>query len=372
MDHSTWAKAVWDKITVKMDAQTRRMGAKIPYLTADGHYADKMDDNIYWWCNGFWPGMLWLLHHGTGAALYATAARAAEERLDAALAGYVGLHHDVGFQWNLSAVFNYRLTGDASARTRALHAASLLAGRYNPRGKFIRSWNQDKTGWIIIDCMMNLPLLYWASEESGDPRFGFIAIEHTETAMKTLIRPDGSCNHIVSLCPETGAFLEAFGGQGYDKDSAWTRGQSWALYGFLLGYRHTGDVRYLDCSKRIAHYFIACVAQTGYVTRVDFRAPAEPIKLDTSAAMIAACGLLHLADVVPEHERPLYTNAAIAMLQAVEADHCNWEPGYDSIVQNCTAQYHDRLEELHVSHIYADYFFVEAVHKLLHPDFKCW
>jgi len=375
-----WANDVWLKISNKMEAQRERVGTKIPYIAVDGHYTDRMDVNIYWWTNGFWPGILWLMHHGTGDKKYAELALQIETLFDKSLDGYVGLHHDVGFMWNLSAVNSYRQTGSERSRVRGLHAASLLAGRYNPRGRYIRSWNKgnfdgvyyDFNGWIIADCMMNLPLLYWASDELNDPSFRYIAIEHANTAMRTLVREDGSCNHIAVLDPESGDLIETFRGQGYDVGSSWTRGQAWGLYGFLLSYRHTKDKKYLDTAKRIAHYFIASIAATDYISRIDFRAPAEPVKIDTSATCIAVCGLLHLADETEGHDGDFYKQSAMQMLKAIEEQYCNWDAEYDSIVQMGSAQYHNKLEEFHVPLIYADYFFIEAIHKLLNPNFICW
>ncbi|MDR2701681.1 MAG: glycoside hydrolase family 88 protein [Spirochaetaceae bacterium] len=368
----SWAQALWPKISEKMSAQCGRLGAAVPYAAIDGVYSDKMRDNIYWWCNGFWPGMLWLMYHADRDDKYLQTARAVEERLDAALAGFEGLHHDVGFMWMLASVADWHLTGDKTARIRALHAANLLAGRYNPRGRFIRAWNRDCTGWIIIDCMMNLSLLYWASGQLNDPRFKFIAMDHADTALKFLVREDGSCNHIAVLDPQNGALLELPAGQGYASGSSWTRGQAWALYGFAISYRHTGEMRYLEAARRIARYFCAEVSRFGYVPPVDFRAPEEPRKIDTSAGAIAACGLLALAAIAEGEESVRHCTDALAILQAIEAAHCDWNILTDGIVQMGTAQYHGKTDELHVPLIYGDYFFLEAVHKLLHPEFIIW
>jgi unsaturated chondroitin disaccharide hydrolase len=273
------APAAWEKIQVKMAAEHARVGANVPYIPENGFYQDKLAADLFWWTNGFWPGILWLMYYGTKDNRYLETARAVEDRLDKALDGYEGLHHDVGFQWDISAVLDYRLTGNERSKVRGLHAASLLAGRYNPRGRFIRAWNGDRIGWIIIDCMMNLPLLYWASEETGDPRFKFIAIDHADTALKHLVRGDGSCAHIAALNPEDGSLIGFPDGQGYSPESSWTRGQAWALYGFALSALRTGDVRYLNASKQSAHYFVSSAARTGYICPVDFRGPDTPEKL---------------------------------------------------------------------------------------------
>ena len=367
-----WAAQTWEKIKNKMSAQCERVGTKVPYIAVDGRYGDKMEENIYWWCNGFWPGILWLLYHDTKDVRYMETARGIEERLDAALAGWEGLHHDLGFMWTLSAGLDFKLTGNAFSGTRALHAANLLAGRYNPRGHFIRSWNREYTGWIIIDCMMNLPLLYWASRELQDPRFRYVALEHADTALKHLVREDGSCNHIAVLDPDNGSLLDTPAGQGYASGSSWSRGQAWALYGFALSWLHSGDKRYGDAAKRIAHYFVCAISRHGFVPPVDFRAPDKPVKIDTSAGMIAAAGLLCLADQSDDEERKLYYDSAMRILAVLESKFCDWDPARDSIVQEGSAQYKDLPGQNGVPLIYADYFFIESVHRLAHPDFQVW
>ncbi|MFC4305121.1 glycoside hydrolase family 88 protein [Cohnella boryungensis] len=372
-ENKAWLDEVWNKVQAKMSAEVDRVGDRIPYIPVDGNYReDKGETDIYWWTNGFWPGMLWQMYHATREEKYRSAAEGVEVRLDKAFDGYDGLHHDVGFMWLHSAVANYRLTGNERSRTRGLHAANLLAGRYNPRGKFIRAWNDDCTGWTIVDCMMNIPLLYWASEQTRDPRFAYIAKDHADTTLVRTVRPDGSCNHIVVLNPENGDFAEAPGGQGYESGSSWSRGQSWALYGYALSYTHTKEERYLAAAKQIAHYFIANVATTDFVPLVDFRAPAEPVLWDTTAGVCAACGLLEIADAAGELEKPLYLNAAINILRATDRRFCNWNIGEDSIVANGTGSYHGRNGDFAVPIIYGDYFFIEAVLRLRGQDFLIW
>jgi len=369
----SWLNEVWDKLQAKMSAQCDRIGSRIPYAPEGGKYAeDKGETDIYWWTNGFWPGMLWQMYHATGEEKYRAAAEAVEARLDKALDGFTGLHHDVGFMWLHTAVANCRMTGSERSKARGLHAANLLAGRYNPRGRFIRAWNDDCTGWMIVDCMMNIPLLYWAGETLRDPRFIHIAKDHADTALKHVVRPDGSCNHIVILDPETGEFVDNPGGQGYASGSSWSRGQAWALYGFALSYRHTREERYLSAAKQVAHYFIANVAGTDFVPLVDFRAPAEPVMYDSTAGVTAACGLLEIADAVGELERPLYANAAVRIMQATDRKFCNWDIDSDSIVAGGVEAYHSDHGITGKPIIYGDYFFLEGVLRLLGRSFLIW
>jgi unsaturated chondroitin disaccharide hydrolase len=377
-----WLDRVIEKIFDKMDWVSEKSRDKIPYTTVNGIHDDKSapgeqraDDGLNWWTNGFWGGMMWQMHHETGDAKYAGIAQISEERMDRCFADYYGLHHDVGFMWLPTAVTNYKVTGNEESRKRGLHAANLLAGRFNPVGRFIRAWNDmpggeaDTRGWAIIDCMFNIPLLYWASEETKDPRFKHIAAMHADTVMEHFIRPDGSSNHIVEFDPFNGGKVRTYGGQGYENGSSWTRGQAWALYGFMMSYIHTGKEAYLDTAKRVAHYFMTNIPESGLIP-VDFRQPEEPALEDSTAAAIAACGLIEIAKRLEPREKEVYLDAAVRMLKALDEKRTDWTKENDCILTHCTAAYH--AKEHHFSIIYGDYFFMEAVFKLRGGDLYIW
>lgn len=371
--YETWLEETLGKIREKMEWVSEKNRGKIPYTTDEsGSYDDRsdcskswnIDDGLNWWTNGFWGGMMWLLYQDTGDKKYMEIARISEQRMEKCFEDYYGLHHDVGFMFVPTAVADYRLTGNQDSRKIGMHAANLLAGRFNPVGKFIRAWNDladDTRGWAIIDCMINLSLLYWASEESGDPRFRQIAMLHADTVMKHFVRADGSVNHIVEFDPETGEMLRSLGGQGYGEGSSWSRGQSWALYGFALAFRHTGKQEYLDTAKKVAHYCIANIREDGIVP-LDFRQPADPAYEDSCAACVIASGLLELAEAVPELEKSLYRDAAVRILQAIDGKRADWTENCDAIVQNCSPSYHNKVH--HITMSYADYYFIEAVYRL--------
>jgi len=369
---------LYEKLCVKMKAVCERTGDKIPYIARDGRYEDMAtdhDEGIFWWTNGFWPGILWQMYHATKDEAYRTAAVGVEKRFDAAFEGFLGLHHDVGFQWLHTAVANYRLTQDKDAYRRSMHAANILTGRFNPDAKYIRAWNfEGSTGYTIVDTMMNLPLLHWVYRETGDPRFMQIAKYHADTCMRVTVRPDGSCNHVVDLDPDNGEVVKVADGQGYSPESSWTRGNSWALYGFGLSYRHTGEQRYLDTAKRIAHYFISNLAINEWLPLVDFRAPEEPVYYDTTAGMIASCGMLEIAGHVPELEKRLYRECAINTITACEKKFADWDPGTDGVMGGGAAAYHDSWggKNKDVPIIYGDYFFTEAIMRLNKKDFLIW
>lgn len=367
-----WAQSLYQKLDEKIFAECVRNGDNIPYVARDGHYDDKSShEDIHWWTNGFWPGILWQMYHHTGKQEYLEAARGVENKLDEAFDEFVRIHHDVGFMWLLSAVADWRLTGNQKSQDRGMHAATILAGRYNPQGRFIRAWNKGKTGWVIIDSMMNIPLLYWAAKEIDDPRFDFIARAHADTVMENLVRPDGSCGHIAIFDPHTGELLEMPAGQGYAEGSAWSRGQAWAIYGFALSYKYTGDERYLATAKRVAHYFCSQIARTGDVARLDFRMPLDEEIWDSSAGACAACGLLEIAEHVPEMEREFYESWAVRILRATEARFCDWSPETDGLVKCSTVAYYEP-ETYNVPLIFGDYYFIEAILRLNDDEAILW
>lgn len=376
-----WLNDVIAKVTVKMDAVSERSRNKIPYTTVNGVHDDRATENpsgdvtdgINWWTNGFWAGMLWLMHHETGDEKYTEIAQLSEAKLDRCFEEFYGLHHDVGFMWLPTSVANYRVTRNPESRKRALHAANLLAGRFNLAGGFIRAWNDlkdgDTRGWAIIDCMLNIPLLYWATEETGDPRFKQIAMKHADTAMSAFVRPDGSVNHIVEFDPVNGGVVRTHGGQGYGEGSSWTRGQTWALYGFMMSYIHTGKDEYLQTAKRVAHYFMANIPEDGIIP-VDFRQPEEPKLADDTAAAIAACGLIEIGKAVGGHESRSYAAAALKLLTTLDESRIDWSADTDHFLLYGTGAYHSKVH--HHPIIYGDYYFIEALFKLKGNDLYLW
>lgn len=369
--NQAWIDEVWEKLEKKLSVTAELSKDKIPYTTINGIHTDKGENEPDYWTNGFWPALMWLMYVATKKEKYKITAENAEKTLDKALYDYEKLHHDVGFMWHISAGVNYRITKNKESRKRNLTAAASLASRYNVDGGFIRAWNQDNVkGWAIIDCMMNIPILYWASDEIGDPRFRQIAMHHADKTMQNHVRPDGSVYHVVEYDINNGEFLGTPSTQGFEPSgSSWSRGQSWALYGFVLSYIHTGKREYLDTAKRVAHYFISAIASEGYIPKCDFRAPDEPVVIDTTAGAIAACGLIEIAKAVPEYEKKLYLNAAINILKALEKEHCNWSLDEQSILQNGTECY-GRNE--HIPIIYGDYYFAEALYKLKGYNLLFW
>jgi unsaturated chondroitin disaccharide hydrolase len=355
---------LWEALQHKVDRMIEQIGDKSPHVApADtGIYDDLRHD---WWTSGFWPGILWIMYEMTGKEHYKNAAWGWDGKFEQKSVQPNNFHHDVGFQYLPTAVIKYKLTGDEDGLRRGLAGANFLAGRFNIAGNFLRAWNQDKTGWSIVDSSMNLSILFWAAEEIGDPRFSHIAKAHADTVVNRFIREDGSVNHILSFDPLTGEFIESLGGQGAGPDSAWSRGAAWALHGMANTYRYTGDMKYLRAAQRVAHYFLAMLPEDS-VAHWDFRA-AESLdgeERDTSAASCAASGLLEIAAALPAVQGDLYREAAERILLSLTQNYATWNrPGHEAILLHGTG-HKPAGQNINVSLIYGDYFYVEALAKL--------
>ena len=377
-----WVKETFSKVDAKMQKITVRSREKLADgVDENGMHVSK-DPNS--WTAGFFGALNYMLYEYTKNEEYLKTAKRSEELMDAAFLNPEKMHHDVGFQWDILSAAGYRITGDKKSRTRALFAASTLASRFimTPEGGYIRAWNNKFWGmavddWSIIDCLMNLPLLYWASREIGDDRFKQVAMLHADMALNDHLRPDGSVKHIVEHNRETGLEVCSYGGQGCAVGSSWSRGQAWGLYGFMLSYIHTGEDDYLNAAKQIANYFIANCSDD-WLPRVDFRAPAEPVYYDSTAGAIAACGMIELAKRLPEDEGGAYMNAAISILRAMEKKFMNWDHEVDNMLGYGTVRYPvpgqltEKSAGVHISIIYGDYFYTEALLKLLGSEFLPW
>jgi unsaturated chondroitin disaccharide hydrolase len=361
------SKSLLEDTLNKLAKTTSRVKDGVPYRTINGIF-DNKENEIDWWTNGFWGGLLWLAYRETNKQEYLQWANGLENKLDAAMKEFYHIHHDVGFMWQLTSVANYKLTGNELSAKRGLMAASIIASRFNPKGSYIRAWNGvEHNGWAIIDCMMNLSILYWAAGYMKDPHFSNIAQAHAETAMKYFIREDGSAKHICVFNPETGEYIENLSGQGYGANSAWSRGAAWALYGFTISAKYTGRTDFLDTAKRVANFFISHLP-VDYVPFSDFKAPAETnIHKDSSAAACAASGLVLLSKQVDTDESACYREAAEKILESLYRNYTDWENDEALLQKGCTA-YFSEPENLETSLIYGDYFFLEALVQLCGKD----
>ena len=250
--------------------------------------------------------------------------------------------HDLGFLFELGFVLGSQLTGDESLKPPALQAAAILSRRFNPRGQFIQAWGPldaapELRGRTIMDTMMNLDLLFWASKETGDPHYAEIAAAHARTTLTHHVRPDGSTSHVCDFDPETGAFLEQDTHQGLSATSCWSRGQAWGVYGFADCYRATGDPVFLNASRRLMVYLWPRLP-ADLVPFWDFDSPLIPNDVrDSSAASILASGLLTLAAVENDPRageylaKPGHQHPRIALAKLHQPRHRRSQPA------DCTA-----------------------------------
>lgn len=252
------------------------------------------------WTSSFFTGMALIAWQETEDEYFLKQVqRLAPYYLEKVFAQHRNTHHDLGFLYTLYSVALYKLTRDEVQQATALRAAAVLAMRFNERGDFIRAWGHMDTtehdNMAIIDCLMNLPLLYWASRETGDKKYHDIAVRHADMAAKYFIRQDGSLYHAFRFDLKTGKPIgpENFCGRG--TDSYWARGAAWAIYGFALSCRYTQNQKYLDAALRLSKKFISEL--DGEVVPVwDFRLPpgSQAVR-DASAAVVAVCGFQELA-----------------------------------------------------------------------------
>ena len=373
-----FAEEFLERVSAKLRIMAPQIGGNFPNTNAaDGRWDPKGEfASISNWTTAFWPGMMWLMYEATGNEEFRKTAEISEEKMDGAFAQYKDLHHDVGFMWHIMSGASYRLTGNQKSCTRNLFAASVLSSRYNIDGDFIQAWDWGYQTCSIIDSMMNLPLLYWASREVDNPRFKRIAMRQADMTMRDHIRRDGSVYHVVSHETEKIGVVDYPLTQGYDANtSCWSRGLAWAIYGFILSYIHTEKKEYLDTAIKTANFFITNCSKTDYLPLVDFRAPKEPVYYDSVAGVCAACGMLEIAKHVSECEADVYVDAAIKILKAIDTNWCNYEEDEDAIVMMGTELYpHEerQMKGVHIPMIYGDFFFVEALCKLKGRDFLIW
>ena len=319
------------------------------------------------WVSGFWPGMLALAYKNTKDPKTLESLREFEKKQNEGFNRPLKLHHDVGFMWYLSSGWDYLLTENEEARDAVHVAALFLAARFNPKGNYIRAWNDDpddghrKAGWAIIDCMLNLDLLYLASEITGDGRFKNIANAHADSTLKNFIRPDGTTKHIVSYNTETGEYIENHTGQGYSVDSCWSRGMSWAAYGFIKAYKNTQNEEYKKASQKVLDCLKKLLPE-GEVPPCDFMQPKDPWYIDSSAGAIFACAMLDNAALCPD-KKYYYINEAKKLLETITEKCADLDPNTEGVLRHGCQLYHGGKKDCTL--IYGDYYYMEAIDKLV-------
>jgi unsaturated chondroitin disaccharide hydrolase len=316
------------------------------------------------WTSGFFPGQLWLMYEHTENAALLEAA----EDWTAGLASQASRTdtHDLGFMILNSFGHAYRITGTESYRQTTLTAAASLDSRFDEDVGATRSW--DFGSWefpVIIDNMMNLELMFWGATQTGTSQgqqWLDHAIRHADTTLESHVRNDGSTYQIVDFDPDTGDILSRETRQGYADESTWARGQAWGIYGFAMSYRESGHARFLATAMALADYFTANLP-SDHVPYWDFDAPDIPDEpRDSSAAAIAASGLLELSELAPTpSDRARYFDEAVSILDALMSSAYRSDGAVSSGILLHATGNKPSGTEVGVSLIYGDYYFTEAL-----------
>lgn len=313
------------------------------------------------WTSGFYPGNLWYLYEYTNDKQWEQAAR----RWTAALEKekFNKRTHDLGFMLFCSFGNGYRLTKDESYKEILIEGAKSLSSRFNENVGCIRSWDHGKWQFpVIIDNMMNLELLFWATKVTGDSSFYDIAVTHANTTMEHHFRDDHSSYHVIDYDTLTGNPRFKGTHQGYADNSPWARGQAWGLYGFTVMYRETRDSRYLEQARKIADYFINHKnTPKDRIPYWDFEAPEIPNEeRDASAAAIAASGMLELSQYVKDGKK--YYQSAEQILKSLSSPDYLASPGSNNnfILKHSVGHKPGNIE-IDTPLVYADYYFIESL-----------
>lgn len=321
-----------------------------------------------WWCSGFFPGVLWHLYAYSGDDKVLAFARQYSARVEREQ--FTTNNHDVGFILCSSFGNGLRLTGDTAYPRVLLTGAKSLTTRFNPRVGLIRSWEFNREKWqypVIIDNMMNLELLLWATRATGDSTYRDIAISHADKTIQHHYRPDFSCYHVVSYDTATGLPHIKESHQGYADESAWSRGQSWGLYGYTMMYRETGLERYLHHARQIADFLLnhPNMPEDG-IPYWDYNAPAIPNEpRDASAAAIMASALLELSQFVDAERAVIYRTFAEKQIRTLASPDYTARLGENGdfiLMHSVGSKPHN--SEVDVPLTYADYYYLEALIRL--------
>lgn len=341
----------------------------------DGFYQDTENRD---WTTGFWTGEIWLAYEFTK-----------DERLKAA--GEIQMKdflnridnridvetHDLGFLYSPSCVAGYKLTGSPVGKEAALKAADELITRFHKKGEFIQAWGPlgaPDNYRLIIDCLLNLPLLYWATDETGDEKYREIAEKHIHTALANVIREDFSTWHTFFFNMETGEPDHGATCQGYRDGSAWARGQAWGIYGTAIGYKYTKRREYIDIFKGVTDYYLRHLPEDLVpFWDLEFGDGDDDQPRDSSSASIAACGMLEMAKYMEPEDAAYYTGIAKKFMKSVK-DHyavTDFEISNGLVLHSTYSNHspyntcnHYGVDECN---IWGDYFYMEALTRL-HKD----
>lgn len=342
---------------------------EFPHTTKNGTWLTHKTGH---WTGGFWIGLLWLksLYSSDAAKAQATALRWAKQLISRKTDNKT---HDQGFIFGPSCIFGNRICSAENLVEMPLSGAHNVVDLYNERSGLILAWDEPNyEGVAIVDTIMNLPLLLWAAEHSGKPIFRKIAATVANNIAKHHVRPDYSTIHKVRWDTSSYEIVEKSTHQGHSSESCWSRGQAWALYGFANMYRYTGDSLHLDTSAGLADYFWAHLDDGIALPRWDFHFKNDPDQpFDSSAASIAAAGMLLLADMLRRRgeftKSELWMGRGKSLLASLQANCMYSDIARYGIVEKATVDkpHNSGIGE---STMYGDYYFMEAIYRLLNVN----
>ena len=335
------------------------------------NYVYKPSPN-YEWTHGFWTGMIWLAYELTGDEKYKKVAmhqiKSYRERLENKVCIDT---HDIGFIYMLSCVAAYKITGDEYAKETALMAADHLITRFHEKGKFIQAWGamgSEGNRRLIIDCLLNIPFLFWATDVTGDEKYRYVADNHLRTALSVITRPDYTTHHTYFFSVDTGEPLYGQTAQGASDDSCWARGQSWGVTGTALNYKYVSESFVMDKHNKITDTFINKLPKD-FVPYwdMDFK-PEDNEPRDTSAAAIAACGILEMSKY---HTNEKHLKCVSDMLNSLIDNFLTEKiTGSNGILSDGMYSRPDGSNP--ECNIWGDYFFFEALARIKKPDIELY
>ncbi len=327
-----------------------------------------MTNEFWWWTSGFFPGSLWYLYEDSGDEEVLQLARKRTHAIEGEQ--WNTNDHDIGFKMFCSYGNGLRIMKDSSYVEILMNSANSLTQRFKSEVGLIRSWgaNDGQDDYlVIVDNMMNLELLFWATKYSGDSTFYNIAVSHADSTLKNHYRADGSSWHVVDYNPLTGTVTTKKTAQGFADNSAWARGQSWGLYGYVMCYRETGLKRYLDHAIKIADFLVNHPnLPEDKIPYWDYNAPDIPEALrDASAGAIMGSALIELSDYVEGEKGEIYLDVAKQIVNSLSNDAYRAQPGTNNnFLLMHSVGHKPQNSEVDVPLSYADYYYIEAMMRL--------
>ncbi len=374
------------EVDAALDFSTHQVLRNLPEFTdkfqkaySENGFYQPIENN--YWTTGFWTGEIWLAYEYASAQKNADDAAKLKEAAQVQVESFLHRidnkievdHHDMGFLYSPSCVAAYKLTGSEKGKEAAIKAADQLITRYHPVGEFIQAWgpmDAPENYRLIIDCLLNLPLLYWASEETGDEKYRDIAEKHIHTAIKNVIREDYSTWHTFFFDMKTGAPDHGATCQGYRDGSAWARGQAWGIYGCALAYKYTGRKEYIEIFKNVTQYFLEHLPKD-MVPFWDLEfTDGDDQPRDSSSASIAACGMLEMIKSLDEKEAAVYRKYAKQLMKSLYDNYAvkDFETSNGLVLHSTYSNHspyntcnHYGVDECNS---WGDYFYMEALTRL--------